>query len=948
MKRILRNFVGVILLALAIAATQIPVEVMEAASESSDFQLDGTTLVKYTGTAYAVSVPAEVEKIGEEAFSGNQAVRIVRLPKNLETIEYGAFSYCSSLQKIQIPDSVTSIGSGAFACCPDLTTVEIGAGVVEMGTGVFAGCTSLKNISLDRENERFVMDKGVLYDADRTCIYQYCPGRKDSTYTLPDTVTAISKYAFWGCQNLESVTLNNDLMEISGYAFSNCRSLKTIEIPYSVSTIGAKAFEDCISLEEVTLLPSLRNIHETAFDGCINLTLYGEEGSLSGDYAEEFNQREKTVQAEYEDIIQTINPQEGVVTDKAEDDETESIEDSAETTEDNNEQEDAGNILGSTVIIGNQAVVFIDNSSPSVKSGTTQQAEDVSDGSVVINGSDGTEGITEEIRYDVNDSDGKGIHIPKYTWTDGIIADQAYYKNTDITSFSIPADTTEIGEFAFARSGLTSITIPEGVTRIGYGAFYHCDDLNQVTLPSTIEEIEPEAFAKTGFIENWKKSGSSTFLTAGDGILLAYNGDDSTVNIPEGVRMIAPGVFAKHIEITAVVLPDSLITIGEGAFEKCTRLEQVTGGSNLLKIKDRAFAGCPLNTIRIPDKVEEIGLRAFDYTGSNLRNDAKTVVFHGNIPVVTYEKTAQRLSNDEYRGRALSDVAYAVIDKDVSMDSLKGTVLDYESYGFKGMIVTIDSETDMTATMRGTTLTDEELAGFELSETVQIYGRQYTLSGLEQLETYAKENADKAYGNEGSVLILNKVPELETTNISASLSENKAAFYLSISPSEEAKERITNSFKALYNMEPPANFVAYDMTLLEEESGVEITKLGKQTMRITMPLPDGLESGTLFILSADANGQLEDVPYWYEESEAGRRVTFETSHFSDFGFYTSGTTMYAEGTVTQGKAVIGGYSEKDDSPNTGDFLHPKWVLAGGLFFAALAVFFLKKKPRQVI
>ena len=46
--------------------------------------------------------------------------------------------------------------------------------------------------------------------------------------------------------------------------------------------------------------------------------------------------------------------------------------------------------------------------------------------------------------------------------------------------------------------------------------------------------------------------------------------------------------------------------------------------------------------------------------------------------------------------------------------------------------------------------------------------------------------------------------------------------------------------------------------------------------------------------------------------------------------------------------LMNAYSEKDDSPNTGDFLHPKCFLAGGLFFAALAVFFLKKKPIRMI
>lgn len=941
MKRKLRYLFGVVLLSLAIAATQIPVGFSKAAQENSDFKLDGTTLIKYTGTAYAVSVPDEVETIGEEAFSGNNYIKLVRLPDKLKSIEYGAFSYCSILNKISIPDSVESIGSGAFACCPSLTSVEIGEGVKEMGSGVFAGCISLKNISLDKLNTNFIMDKGALYDIDKVKLYQYCPGRKDYIYTMPDSVLDVGKYAFWGCQNLEKVVLNNNISALSGYSFSNCRSLKTIEIPYSLSTIDAKAFEDCISLTEVTLPVSVQNIHNTAFDGCINLTLYADKDSTAGEYALLFNNRKKSEQAEYEDIYQTVspsydnsypdNPDNDTKTDNSNYD-SEKKDNTAALVE--NELE---SMLGSTTIVGNQAVVFIDNSK-----------RQVYDGSDIINQNtvsddDGVIADTSRTEEDNPQYDGKGINIPKYKIFDASVANQAYYRNDSLTTFQFPDDLTGIGDFAFARSGLNSIIIPEGVTCIGYGAFYHCDNLNQIVLPSTIEDIEPEAFEKTGFVENWKKSGSSDFLTVGNGILLAYNGNEATVNIPEGVRIIAPGVFENRSEINSVVLPDSLLIIGEGAFEGCTGLKQVSGGVNVLKIKDRAFAKCPLTTIRIPDNIGELGLLAFDLSGFNIRNDQRTAVFLNSIPVVTYEKTAQRLSNKDYRGRVLNDVSYAVINKDIPIESLKGTVLDGSEYGFKGVIISIDSESDMTASVRATTLTPSELKNFEMTDTVEIYGRQYILNGTRQLEKMASDNKNESYNNNGSVLILNKVNDLDTKKMSACLSENTDSFYLCIEQSTDAYERLSSKFNDIYNMNPPANFTAYDISLYEEDSNVSITKLGRQKMRITMPLPDGFNSGTLFILTADADGQLEDVPYWYEESENERKVTFEVNHFSDFGFYTSGTTIYAEGVATQGKVVIDSFSQKDDSPDTGDFLHPKWILAGGLFFAALAVIFMKKK-----
>lgn len=136
MKRALRNVFGVMLLSLAIVVTQIPVKPAEAANDASEFQLDGSTLVKYTGTASTVSVPDTVKKIGEEAFADNTNVNTVKIPKGVETIAYGAFSYCTQLKKVSLPDTIVTIGNAAFANCTSLSSISLGAEVESLGTGV--------------------------------------------------------------------------------------------------------------------------------------------------------------------------------------------------------------------------------------------------------------------------------------------------------------------------------------------------------------------------------------------------------------------------------------------------------------------------------------------------------------------------------------------------------------------------------------------------------------------------------------------------------------------------------------------------------------------------------------------------------------------------------------------------------------------------------------------
>ena len=162
-----------------------------------------------------------------------------------------------------------------------------------------------------------------------------------------------------------------------------------------------------------------------------------------------------------------------------------------------------------------------------------------------------------------------------------------------IDTYEIEDGIHEIGEFAFARSALKEMQIPDGVTTIGYGAFYHCDSLTEVSIPDSVIQIEGNAFAKTPWIQNaMRASASYPYLVVGDGILLAYDGNDSIVNIPAGVKRIVPECFRDHMGITAVNLPDSLIGIGENAFAGCKNLKTVNGGKNCKEIGAGAFQDC--------------------------------------------------------------------------------------------------------------------------------------------------------------------------------------------------------------------------------------------------------------------------------------------------------------------------------------------------------------------
>ena len=89
---------------------------------------------------------------------------------------------------------------------------------------------------------------------------------------IPDSVTNIGDYAFWGCTSLKSLVLPDSVSSIGDWAFWNCRSLTDIVIPDSVNSIGDRVFSGCCSLKSLVIPDSVSSIGERAFEDCTSLS----------------------------------------------------------------------------------------------------------------------------------------------------------------------------------------------------------------------------------------------------------------------------------------------------------------------------------------------------------------------------------------------------------------------------------------------------------------------------------------------------------------------------------------------------------------------------------------------------------------------------------------------------------------------------------------------------
>ena len=180
-------------------------------------------------------------------------------------------------------------------------------------------------------------------------------------------------------------------------------------------------------------------------------------------------------------------------------------------------------------------------------------------------------------------------------------------------------DADKIGEYAFAGcTNLREVSIIGELKVIKDYAFLNCSGLRSIVIPDCVR-IEKHAF--DGVFSPYIPEGSvnldlseeeKQLFDIDNGVLKQYKGNDSHVEIPNGVIIIDYKAFYHCESLQSVVIPDSVSMIGGDAFRDCNNLREVVLSNNLEMIKGFAFFNCKkMEIITIPDNVTEIGSCAF-------------------------------------------------------------------------------------------------------------------------------------------------------------------------------------------------------------------------------------------------------------------------------------------------------------------------------------------------
>lgn len=441
--------------------------------------------------------------------------------------------------------TVTSIGSNAFDSCSGLTNVTIPGTVKELEYQSFCRCGNLTEVVF-----------------------------------LGSSVEIVGKEAF-ALTNLADIVLPNSVKEIGAAAFHGCERIVEVSIPESVTSIGDNAFFRCTALSNVTIPGSVTYIGVSAFDDT-NLPV---ENYIryAGTWAVGITDKNRV---RYSFRENTTDLASGVF-------------------------EYCPNLTKITLPDG---IKYIGEYSfyecPALESLTIPKGVT----SIGFRAFLGCTSLTE-------------IKIPVGVTK---IGGEAFRGCSNLVSVELPIGLAEIGESAFWGCGLTSITLPEGITEIKERTFLH-NKFSEIVLPEGITDIRNQAFGQCFNLEK------VTLPESLKNVEVAFNDCPiSSIVIPEGVQRVvfnafsisesvtlnSPTIygqgnflkrfgenvkeyvigtniteiedykFANYTNVQSIILPETLTTIGEGAFEECVSLNSINIPANVSEIKDYAFSGC--------------------------------------------------------------------------------------------------------------------------------------------------------------------------------------------------------------------------------------------------------------------------------------------------------------------------------------------------------------------
>lgn len=396
-----------------------------------------------------------VIKIADFAFSSKTTLRTVIVLDGIESIGGCSFGNCNSIENISLPSTLKTM-SNSFSDCSLLKSINIPKSVSEMSKNAFSGCINLESIFVDENNTTYHSSGNCLIETASKTLIQGC---KNSIIPNDDSVANIHSSAFSGC-DIVNISIPNGIKEIPNQLFNGCSLLKDVTFPNTLLEIGSNAFSNCISLLNIEIPNGVTTIKFGAFGGCSNLKNISIPNTLSTIEDRVFYNCDNLNYTVYDNgkyIGNSLNPYLLLV---------------CKT----NTNIDSCNINSTTKIIYHEAF----------KNCTSLST----------------------------------ISIPSAV---NSISNNAFYGCSKLETVNLANGLLNIGSGSFSRcSSLLKIIIPDSVTYIGVNAFNDCQNLIQISIGSGITKLNNAIFVNCQKVKNLVISNS--VIDVDDNIFGYYTG----------------------------------------------------------------------------------------------------------------------------------------------------------------------------------------------------------------------------------------------------------------------------------------------------------------------------------------------------------------------------------------------------------------------------------------
>lgn len=526
--------------------------------------------------------------------------------ENYHSYEGGSFMYCNNLTSVTL-DSCQNLGNMAFYGCTSLKKVTVGC-CQNFGEKVFYDCTSLKEVTL-----------GSCQD-----LGDWAFGRCTSLekITLPETVTNLGGSAFSGCTSLKEVELGS-CQNLGAYAFNCCTSLEKITLPKTVTNLGSGAFLGCTSLKEVTL-DSCQTLGDKVFYGCTSLAKITLPETVTNLGLACFDG--STIVTSMATVPPVISQ--------------------------------CGYMEANTPVMGEYVMVNVPKESlGSYKSAnywkdmakrifpigtkfdydvTTVAQPSTSDLLNKVGKNNSNSVVSLKVKGSINSYDimvirNKMDNLHYLDLSDANVVENSYEY---YTGCSTKNDT--IGRNAFRDlSKLITVSLPNSVKVIEYGALYNCTKLKSVVLPEKLLSIQGDwnwddgVFAYCSSLTDVKFKACNYI---GGHAFYSCNALNH-ITLPSDLKAIDQYAFASCNNLHSVDFPPMLERIGSYAFENCA-LDNISL-PGLTSIDEYAFQNCSnLKEVKVPSTLESVGDKAFN--GCTQLNDVFTYTI---LPVKINQNT---------------------------------------------------------------------------------------------------------------------------------------------------------------------------------------------------------------------------------------------------------------------------------------------------------------------